>query len=53
MEQKIYIAIVKECEKLILRHHSYHNKLHVDWVRNTKRISDAPPKVVETQNIGV
>lgn len=48
MEQKIYIAIVKECEKLILRHHSYHNKLHVDWVRNTKRISDAPPKVVET-----
>ncbi|KPX67944.1 hypothetical protein [Pseudomonas syringae group genomosp. 3] len=48
MEQKIYIAIVKECEKLILRHHSYHNKLHIDWVRNTKRISDAPSKKVES-----
>lgn len=48
MEQKIYIAIVKECEKLILRHHNYHNKLHIEWVRNTKRISDAPPKKVES-----
>ncbi len=48
MEQQIYNAILKECEKLILRHHSYHNKLHVEWVRNSKRIKDAPPKVVET-----
>jgi RNA-directed DNA polymerase len=40
-------AIGAEADKLIKRYHAYHNRLHIDYLRNTKRISDPPLKVVE------
>lgn len=39
-------AIREESEKLIERYNVYHNALHSEWVRNKKRIINAPEKVV-------
>ncbi|WP_198342165.1 hypothetical protein [Nitrosococcus watsonii] len=39
--------IAEEADKLIQRYHAYHNALHVEHLRNLKRISNAPPKVVK------
>ncbi|MFM0356731.1 reverse transcriptase domain-containing protein [Paraburkholderia nemoris] len=46
VESQLVEGITRECEKLILRYHSYHNNLHAEWSRNRARIADAPPKVV-------
>jgi retron-type reverse transcriptase len=46
IEQQIYKAIVVECEKLIKRHHAYHNHLQTDWKRNNERVASAPAKQV-------
>lgn len=39
--------ILAECDKLIERYHSYHNNLHIEWLRNSLRIDNAPPKDVK------
>lgn len=39
-------AIREESEKLIERYNIYHNALHAEWVRNKKRITNAPKKLV-------
>lgn len=39
--------ILDECNKLIKRYHSYHNNLHLEWLRNSKRIDDAPQKDIK------
>lgn len=46
LEPLIRERIVAEAEKLIERHHAYHNHLHLDWLRNQSRIKGAPAKVV-------
>jgi len=46
-EEHLERVIAEESDKLIQRYHAYHNALHVEHVRNLKRISNAPPKVVE------
>lgn len=46
-EEYLESVIAEESDKLIQRYHAYHNSLHVEHIRNLKRISDAPPKVVE------
>jgi RNA-directed DNA polymerase len=46
LERQLREHILSECNKLIERHHSYHNQLHHDWRRNCERIADAPPKVI-------
>lgn len=48
LELHIRDRIVAEAEKLIERHHAYHNHLHADWLRNCNRVAGAPPKVVQT-----
>lgn len=48
LEQILREYIEKECEKLISRHHDYHNRLQIEWERNRKRISNAPQKQVNT-----
>lgn len=48
IESQLEERIVAECEKLIERYHAYHNRLHQDWQRNIRRISDAPAKKVMT-----
>ena len=39
--------LLNECDKLIDRYHSYHNNLHLEWLRNRSRIDSAPPKEVK------
>jgi RNA-directed DNA polymerase len=46
-ETQLKEQIVRECDKLIERHHRYHNNLHVEWLRNRKRILDAPRKEIK------
>lgn len=48
IEEKLREKIIQECEKLILRHHDYHNNLHAEWMRNKSRINDTPKKVIQT-----
>jgi len=47
IEEQIRDKITQECEKLILRHHEYHNHLHAEWMRNKARIKDVPAKVIQ------
>jgi RNA-directed DNA polymerase len=47
LEQHLKDRILNECNKLIQRHHSYHNHLHLEWLRNRGRIIGAPPKDVK------
>jgi RNA-directed DNA polymerase len=43
-----YLAKVidEESDKLIFRYHAYHNALHFEFLRNKKRIANAPPKQI-------
>ncbi|WP_081629832.1 reverse transcriptase domain-containing protein [Thiomonas sp. FB-6] len=47
LELHLKERIVAECDKLIDRHHSYHNHLHREWLRNRDRIDGAPEKDVK------
>lgn len=47
LELHLKERIVAECNKLIDRHHSYHNHLHREWLRNCDRVAGAPAKVVK------
>ncbi|MCG8296500.1 reverse transcriptase domain-containing protein [Pseudomonas entomophila] len=41
--------ITDEAEKLISRYHEYHNRIHIESIRNKKRLGEnARPKVVHT-----
>ena len=47
LEKQLASVIKEEAEKLIQRHHEYHNRLYLEHERNKKRLgSSAPPKVV-------
>lgn len=46
LELQLKNRIIKECTKLIDRHHSYHNHLHLEWKRNQNRITGAPNKEI-------
>lgn len=48
IEDQLRDKITQECEKLILRHHEYHNHVHTEWVRAKLRITSVPPKVIQT-----
>lgn len=48
LELQLKERILSECDKLIARHHSYHNQLHLDWRRNCERIAGVPPKNIMT-----
>lgn len=49
LEQKIARIIKEEAEKLITRHHEYHNRTHLDQIRNEKRLGiSAGEKVIHT-----
>lgn len=43
-------AIKDEAKKLILRYEKYHNNLHLEWLRNTKRTGTAAAKKVLKPN---
>ncbi|TIC79804.1 reverse transcriptase domain-containing protein [Crenobacter intestini] len=47
LESRIFGEIVKECDKLRLRYHAYHNNVHKEWVRNRKRIENPSPKEIK------
>jgi hypothetical protein len=40
-------AIADEAEKLALRHHAYHNAQELEHQRISRRIANAPPKVIK------
>lgn len=46
LERQIKKSILIECNKLIARHHRYHNSIHLSHRRDKKRITDAPQKEV-------
>ncbi|MEY4211741.1 MAG: hypothetical protein RLZ92_2122 [Pseudomonadota bacterium] len=46
LELQLKNRILKECSKLIDRHHAYHNHLHQEYLRNSHRISEAPVKEI-------
>lgn len=46
LEIELKGRLLIECHKLIDRHHSYHNNLHIEWLRNRNRVAGAPPKEV-------
>lgn len=48
LELQLKSQIISECDKLIERYHAYHNHLHLEWVRNTKRIAGAPEKTIKS-----
>lgn len=48
LEQQIKNAIEAEAKKLIERYQDYHNALHLEHERKSKRVAGTPPKVVKT-----
>jgi RNA-directed DNA polymerase len=46
LEQKICDAIEQECLKLISRYHEYHNALHLEHARKSKRTNNIDPKSI-------
>ena len=48
IENQLRNKIIQECDKLIIRHHEYHNHLHAEWMRNKARLKDVPTKVIQT-----
>jgi len=47
-EEYLCKVIEEESDKLILRYHAYHNGLHHEHVRNKKRLSNPPKKIIKT-----
>lgn len=50
MDKLIYEFIEKEALKHANRFHMYHNYLHIECVRNEKRLLNPPPKTVHVPN---
>lgn len=47
--KEIERIILEEAEKLITRYHEYHNRVHIEFKRNVKRLGKAaPPKKIYT-----
>lgn len=46
LEEYLAQIITEESDKLILRYHAYHNAMHLEHIRNKKRIANAPAKRV-------
>lgn len=48
LELQLRDRLLSECKKLIERHQSYQNNLHLEWLRNKDRITGAPTKEIKT-----
>jgi hypothetical protein len=48
MERTILYDIRRKAEEKAIDYQLYHNYLHLDYLRNCRRINDVPPKVVKT-----
>lgn len=48
LEEYLCKVIEQESDKLILRYHAYHNALHHEHERNSKRILNPPEKTLKT-----
>ncbi|WP_222422510.1 reverse transcriptase domain-containing protein [Yersinia rohdei] len=49
LEQQIEKIILEEAKKLIKRYHEYHNRIHIESIRNKKRLGEsAPAKTIYT-----
>lgn len=48
LEQQLVEEIAAEAEKLCQRYHAYHNALHLEHERKTRRLKNVPPKDVGT-----
>lgn len=49
LEQQLEQIIREEAEKLIARYHEYHNRIHLESIRNKRRLGDlAPRKKIHT-----
>jgi hypothetical protein len=46
IESQLKDRILAECDKLIERHHAYHNHLHQEWLRTHRRTAGVPAKQV-------
>ncbi|RJE70730.1 RNA-dependent DNA polymerase [Pseudoalteromonas sp. MSK9-3] len=46
LEQQIAKIIKDEADKLIARYHEYHNRMHLEQIRNEKRLGDSASKKV-------
>lgn len=45
LEQQLLSIILSEAEKLIARYHEYHNRIHLESLKNARRLGEsAPPK---------
>ncbi|MGW7162638.1 reverse transcriptase domain-containing protein [Paenibacillus taichungensis] len=47
LENTLKKMIEEECDKLGQRYHDYHNAVHLEYIRNTKRINNAPQKEIK------
>jgi RNA-directed DNA polymerase len=47
IEDGLYAIILNECQKLIKRHHDYHNHVHSEYIRSKARVADAPDKSIK------
>lgn len=44
LEQQLEQIILEEAEKLIARYHEYHNRIHLESIRNKRRLGDSAPR---------
>lgn len=44
LEQQLEQIIREEAEKLIARYHEYHNRIHLESIRNKRRLGDSAPR---------
>ena len=44
LEQQLEQIILEESEKLIARYHEYHNRIHLESIRNKRRLGDSAPR---------
>lgn len=47
IEDALHAIILNECQKLIKRHHDYHNHVHAEHARNKARVTDVPDKIIK------
>ncbi|WP_068475053.1 reverse transcriptase domain-containing protein [Saccharicrinis aurantiacus] len=47
MKKTILHEIKKEAEEKAIAHQTYHNYLHLNYLRNCRRVKDAPPKEIK------
>lgn len=47
LEEYLCQTIKEESDKLILRYHAYHNALHLEFMRNKRRLANPPLKAIK------